>query len=234
MSQDAAQLRYAQGKLDDSVMNHFDHVTQRWKDEMDNSLLYATLFSAILTAFNIESYKLFQQSSGGGAEAVLLVGQQSGQHSGLHDRFIPAIINRAGSPESPLLSSSAVVLLNSLWFASLILSLASTSAVLLVKQWIYELTFGLSGNSRSIAQLRQLRLESVRKWRVETFIILIPLVLQLALILFFAGLLVLLWNLDTTVASTATGLTGAFFLFIIIITIIPTIHWDCGYRSPQA
>ncbi|KAI0763506.1 hypothetical protein BD413DRAFT_457966, partial [Trametes elegans] len=74
----------AQQKLDDIVMNHFDHVTTRSKDEMDKFLVYvssvlgtfivrsgfvtsyrqATLFSAILTAFNVESYKLFRESLG--------------------------------------------------------------------------------------------------------------------------------------------------------------------------
>ncbi|EIW54944.1 uncharacterized protein TRAVEDRAFT_85821, partial [Trametes versicolor FP-101664 SS1] len=50
----------AQEKLDKAVKEHFDDLAERWKSEMDTLLVYAGLFSGVLTAFNIESYKLLR------------------------------------------------------------------------------------------------------------------------------------------------------------------------------
>ncbi|KAI0631333.1 hypothetical protein C8Q77DRAFT_200537 [Trametes polyzona] len=50
----------AQTKLDKAVREHFEDLTERWKSEMDTLLVYAGLFSAVLTAFNVESYRLLR------------------------------------------------------------------------------------------------------------------------------------------------------------------------------
>ncbi|KAI0323690.1 hypothetical protein GY45DRAFT_1212321, partial [Cubamyces sp. BRFM 1775] len=50
----------AQGELDDAVKTLHDSSMERWKSELDTLLVYAGLFSAVLTAFNVESYRLLQ------------------------------------------------------------------------------------------------------------------------------------------------------------------------------
>ncbi|KAI0641542.1 hypothetical protein C8Q79DRAFT_930012 [Trametes meyenii] len=63
---------------------------------------------------------------------------------------------------------------------------------------------------------------------------LVPVLLQLALIIFLAGLTILLWNLHNVVAAVETAFVGTLFLFLITVTILPAYRWDCCYRSPQA
>ncbi|TBU39109.1 hypothetical protein BD309DRAFT_1053371 [Dichomitus squalens] len=66
-------------------------------------------------------------------------------------------------------------------------------------------------------------------------IVFIPsLLLHVAVVFFFTGLLILLWTLHPTVAVAASAFVGALVVFQLVVTILPTIRWDCCYRSPQA
>ncbi|KAI0763499.1 hypothetical protein BD413DRAFT_457378, partial [Trametes elegans] len=61
----------AQAALDDAVKTSHDELMERWKSELDTLLVYAGLFSAILTAFNVESYRLLTPDTMETAVAVL-------------------------------------------------------------------------------------------------------------------------------------------------------------------
>ncbi|EIW58206.1 uncharacterized protein TRAVEDRAFT_123741, partial [Trametes versicolor FP-101664 SS1] len=125
------------------------------------------------------------------------------------------------------------VWLNALWVAGLILSLASASVGIMVKQWLNEYSSGVSGSSRSVAQTRQYRLNHLRTWHVEDVVNTIPVLLQLALALYLSGLLILLWNLNNTVAVVASALVGLLAIFTAITTLIPLFNHRCSYRTPQ-
>ncbi len=199
--------------------------------------IQAGLFSAVLTAFNIESYKLLRPAPMDDTVAALKQLSQQLNSFSISHPFVNST-QRATSVDpaqrQPFLASPTIVSINTLWFSSLIFSLASASLALLVKQWLYEITSGISGNSREGAQLRQHRLDSLQTWRVHTIIKAIPLLLQIALILFLVGLVLLLWTLQDTVATVVTSFTGVLFLFLTAVTILPTFEWRCCYRSPQA
>ena len=98
----------------------------------------------------------------------------------------------------------SAVWLNTLWFSSLVCSLSSASIALLVKQWLQEARDGLSGTSRECARLRQHRLNGLVKWRIDIIVAALPILLQIALGTFFAGMLILLWTLNTTVAAVTS------------------------------
>ncbi|KAI0659739.1 hypothetical protein C8Q70DRAFT_914719 [Cubamyces menziesii] len=63
---------------------------------------------------------------------------------------------------------------------------------------------------------------------------LVPVLLQLALIIFLIGLVILLWNLHTIVAAVSSTFTGLLFVFLVVVTGLPSYRWDCCYRAPQA
>lgn len=104
----------------------------------------------------------------------------------------------------------------------------------MVKQWLAEYTTGISGSSPHIARIRQHRLNSLRRWRVAEIISVLPVLLQIALALFFSGVLVLLWHLNHTVAIVATILIGALFVVTLVTTVLPAFSCDCCYISPPA
>lgn len=194
----------------------------------DTPLPQAGLFSAVVTAFNIESYKLLQEDPD--ERTANLLGQISAQ-----------LAANAGTttPQSPAQSTafsvdSRSVRINILWFSSLVLSLVSASVGILTKQWLREYTRNAASSPRENARIRQLRQEGFVRWNVPFTIALLPILLQVAMALFFAGLLDLLWSLNTSVAGVITVIVTISLSFLVLTTIMPTFRGDCPYKSPQA
>ncbi|RDX45949.1 hypothetical protein OH76DRAFT_917327 [Lentinus brumalis] len=217
------------------VKTHSEEMIQRWNKEIDALLTYAGLFSAVLTAFNVESYQLLKPDSTDETTAILL--QISAQLGSLSVAS-PFINSTLPSYERAAISSPGTpryaVWLNALWFSSLICSLASASVGIMVKQWISEYSSGLSGNSPEIARLRQYRFNSLRKWHVPIIVAMLPLLLQTALFLFLVGVVLLLWSLNTSVAAVALILVGTLLVFTLLTVILPSVRDDCCYLSPQS
>ena len=192
------------------------------------------LFSAVLTAFNVQSYQLLTPPSATDPVIVALE-RISAQLSSFSVN--PPSVNSthpafAYHDPAPLPVPRYAVWLNALWFASLICSLSAASIGIMAKQWLNEYSAGLSGNSRQIARLRQLRLNGLRRWHVKEIVAALSVLLQVASALFFAGLLVLLWQLDDVVATVATVLVGLLIIFFLSTIILPSIVPGCAYLSP--
>ena len=194
------------------------------------------MFSAVLTAFNAQSYQLLQPEPTDAMTAVLQRISAQLDSFSVNGRFVNA--TQQSRPLDELQPSfrapPSAVWVNALWFSSLVCSLASASIALMVKQWLHELAIGVSGRERESARRRQYRLNGIAKWRIRTVVVVIPIVLQLALFLFLAGLVVLLWTLHVTVAAVASYLIAVLFIYQFSVTVLPSIQWDCCYLSPQA
>ncbi|KAI0653560.1 hypothetical protein C8Q70DRAFT_894364, partial [Cubamyces menziesii] len=163
----------------DTVKKYSDELVERWGKEIDTYLVYAGLFSAILTAFNVESYKLLQPDPGPDQSSAILqhISLQLGSLS-----FVQPFINSTHpafrSSGATLITSTAIprwaVSLNICWFTSLVLSLSSASVGILVKQWLNEFKSGLSVDSEHISKLRQYRLNNLERWHVGSIVNAIP------------------------------------------------------------
>ncbi|KAI0943599.1 hypothetical protein AcW1_002728 [Taiwanofungus camphoratus] len=216
-----------------ALREHDESMVQGWKEEIDTLLVFAGLFSAILTAFNIESYQSLQEDPMSSTNHVLL--QISSQltsfsvSSGFLNSTEPLL-----SPPPPFRPSSSAVRINVLWFSGLVCSLISTSLCIFVKQWLREYTSNTSSVSRESVRMRQHRYHGLVYWRVPEIIVCLPMLLQIALVLFFAGLLDLLWSLNTTVAGTVTVLIVLSMTFSVVTVILPSLYSDCPYKSPQS
>ncbi|TFK81537.1 hypothetical protein K466DRAFT_449987, partial [Polyporus arcularius HHB13444] len=160
-----------------SIVNKDSQVmVEGWITEIDALPTFAGLFAAALTALIVESYKLLLPSTEDPTAAILArISVQLGSLS-----VGPSFINSTqppydpGPPEEPLRPSLHVVALNCLWFISLVLSLATGTIGILVKQWLREFLFGLSGDSPSMARRRQYRLNSLTYWRVAFIVSALP------------------------------------------------------------
>ncbi|KAL1942604.1 hypothetical protein VTO73DRAFT_6206 [Trametes versicolor] len=218
------------------VQTYSDEMIKRWKEEIDTYLVFAGLFSAVLTTFNVQSYLLLQPATPDPSIAVLQqISLQLASFS-IHPPFVnstqPSSATRANANTPPPVPRWAVWL-NALWFSGLILSLSSASVGIMVKQWLNEYNSGTSGTSRPVARVRQYRLNNLRTWRVEDIIGTIPILLQLALALFLAGMLILLWTLHETVAAIASTLVGLLAVFTVVTTLLPLVNHKCSYLTPQ-
>ncbi|EJF63466.1 hypothetical protein DICSQDRAFT_168357 [Dichomitus squalens LYAD-421 SS1] len=216
------------------LAQHSDEMVQRWKSEIDMLLVFAGLFSAVLTAFNVQSYLLLQPDEQGEMLATLVA--MSSQINGYtySPPFLNATVKVPPGGNKPFTPPSYAIWLNSLWFSALICTLSASSVAITVRQWLHQYSSGLTGTSREVARLRQYRYENLTKWRVATIVTILPALLQLALILFLAGLLVLLWNIHPKVALVASVLVAMLLSFNVAVTVLPAFRADCSYQSPNA
>ncbi|KAI0716569.1 hypothetical protein C8Q76DRAFT_724895 [Earliella scabrosa] len=218
------------------VRTHYDELVSRWKEELDTLLVYAGLFSAVLTAFNVQSYQLLQP---GPADPTVLALQQISAQLNSFTIGMPFVnsthtIHTNATIQPQFDAPLSAVWINALWFSSLVFSLASASLTLIVKQWLQQAITGLSGSSRDSARLRQYRLNGLLRWRVGAIVVALPIILQVALVLFLVGMIVLLWTLHDIVATVTSCLVAILFAFLIVVTVMPSFSGDCCYRSPQA
>ncbi|KAI0698842.1 hypothetical protein C8Q76DRAFT_685390 [Earliella scabrosa] len=215
------------------VKTYSDELVERWNKEIDTLLVYAGLFSAVLTAFNVQSYTLLAPDPQDRLlDALQQISAQLGSFS-VNPSFVNSTVPAVSqTPVPPPRAPRSAVWLNTLWFSSLIFSLSAASIGIMVKQWLNEYSAGLSGSSRQTARLRQQRLNSLIEWRVGWIVAILPILLQIALVLFFSGLLVLLWGLNDVVAGVASALIGTLSMITASTVLLPSFTSNCCYISP--
>ncbi|KAJ7659048.1 hypothetical protein DFH06DRAFT_1194943 [Mycena polygramma] len=200
------------------------------RGDMDTLLVFASLFSAVVTAFVIQSYPGLSGTSSADTSAALL------QHLLLHAQSGSAIIDATESTSSAASTSS--VWINALWFSSLVVSLNTVLGAILAKQWLseYELaTCSITTTSpREQVALRQLAFDSLGRWKVTTIINYLPVQLICALFLFFAGLVYLVWTLSAPVAIITSVLVAISTVFFLATTLLPSFFELCAFCSPQS
>ncbi|KAF5392266.1 hypothetical protein D9757_001572 [Collybiopsis confluens] len=216
-----------------------------WKEEVDTLLVFAGLFSAVVTAFTVQSYQLLGPGNDSIGTTTLLLLRISQQ---LNSSNVPPADM---SDVLPAGGSWGPIRVNVLWFLSLSLSLSSALIGILCKQWIREAQRDISSHIDAF-RLGQLRDESLEKWGVSDILFSIPILLEIGLILFFAGLLDFLWSLNSVVAGIISGYIGLVILFIFCVTFAPALYtlnylqrlssgmttrvplFPCSWKSPQS
>lgn len=189
----------------------------------------------MLTAFVIESYQQLQADNAKGT--ALLLARISLQlesftlSPGFVNSSVPALVLPTQfSPES------SALWINVLWFLSLLFSLAAALFGILAKQWLREYLkwYSTVSSPRENVLVRQIRYEAWNEWNVAASISSIPALLELSLILFVCGLVILLWTLDHVVAIVFTIATAVFLVIISSFTLLPAFFKRCPYKSPTA
>ncbi|KZT04555.1 uncharacterized protein LAESUDRAFT_761111 [Laetiporus sulphureus 93-53] len=199
---------------------------QARNSDLESLLLFATLFSAVLTAFVIESYKKLQTHPG--AETVEVLRQ-----------ILAAIQNNSGAIDTtPSLSASRVfkptpsaLRVNGFWFASLVISVSTAFLAILAKQWLLGVTESLSPDLEMRARQHQHRLGNMEKWKMSVVLAVIPVLLHLSLLLFFAGLIDFLWSINFSIAIVSAGLAGVTVLFYFATHLTSIIWLSSPYRT---
>ena len=191
----------------------------------------------MLTAFIIASLVLLQPDNS--QTTVQLLSLVAIQNGGAPSR-VQAFLNETAEmlPESTNFQiPTAVSTINTLWFLSLVLSLAAALFGILAKQWCREYLrwHSVTTPPRENVLVRQLRYEAWQEWHVPSFIAAVPALLEVALIFFLVGLFLFVPMYSdrtfTGVISTANGSTLAGF---VVLTILPTIYRRCPFQSPTS
>ncbi|KAJ7478606.1 hypothetical protein B0H11DRAFT_1279160 [Mycena galericulata] len=202
-------------------------LVESWRGDMDGMLIFAGLFSASLTAFIIESYKTLTPDSGDTTAALLAqISKQLAASASGTSFEVPA-------PAVFVIPVTSVIC-NTLWFISLGLSLACAMIATLVEQWARDFVQKAEMRPSPVIRARifSYLYYGLKRFNMHVLVDLVPLLLHMSLVLFFAGLVAFLLPINHTVMAVAAALLCILVAVYCILTILPLVYFDCPYRTP--
>ncbi|KAJ7853695.1 hypothetical protein B0H14DRAFT_781278 [Mycena olivaceomarginata] len=202
-------------------------LVEGWKADMEGMLIFSGLFSASLTAFLIESYKILQPDSG--HLTVAAITQVSHQLAAIASNT--TFVLQSPPAFNP---TTASLWCNALWFVSLSLSLTCALLATLVEQWAREF---LHKTEIRPSPVRRARIFSflyfgLKKFRMHTIVDVIPFLLHASLLLFFAGLIAFLLPVNYLMMNLMCIILATVLLLYLVLTVLPVIYLNCPYRTP--
>ncbi|PBK62945.1 hypothetical protein ARMSODRAFT_895235, partial [Armillaria solidipes] len=179
---------------EDESKNHDSNMVEQFRDSVNLLLVSAGLFSAVVTAFVVQSSQNLRPDYAA-MSASLLYELVLIQRAATANGSSANVITSPLEPSIAFVPATADVWVNGLWFTSLFLSLTTALVAVLVKQWLHHYVVLPSGTPRDRSLIRQFRYAGFRKWHVQVIIGLLPVVIHLALTIFLVGLVVFLYPL---------------------------------------
>ncbi|KAK7012762.1 hypothetical protein R3P38DRAFT_2722947 [Favolaschia claudopus] len=203
-------------------------LVESWKSDMDGLLIFAGLFSAILSAFLVESYKTLNADPG---DATVQLLTQISRQLATSEPANRSVFTPSSTPFS---AGTPALICNSLWFISLTLSLSCAMLATLVQQWSREFLHRAEMRSAPVVRARifSYLYYGLKRFRMHTVVELIPLLIHTSLFLFLCGLIAFLIpvNLLMTIIPAINLLLIA--IVYSAFTLLPLGYPDCPYRTP--
>ncbi|KAK0224980.1 hypothetical protein EDD85DRAFT_777702, partial [Armillaria nabsnona] len=176
---------------EDESRIHDANMVEESRDNVDVLLVFAGLFSAVVTTFVVQTSQNLQQDYAA-ISASLLYESVLVQRAIANGSPVNAIAPSPLNPTIPFVPATTDVWVNGLWFTSLFLSLTTALVAVLVKQWLHHYVALPSGTPRDRSFTRQFRYAGFQKWHVQVIIGLLPVLMHLALAIFLIGLVIFL------------------------------------------
>ncbi|KAF8650332.1 hypothetical protein AX16_005294 [Volvariella volvacea WC 439] len=232
-------------RLYKEVEKHDNEMCQAWNEEIQNLLIFSSLFAATVTAFTIESYQWLESDpTETTAKMTMQISLQLANLSNpLGYTGNSALSSLLFNPEP---RKPYAVIVNILWFLSLSISLSTVLVGILCLQWIREYQRDAHHlTAMEALLLRQHRYVGLTGWKVPQIISVLPVLLQLSVLLFFVGLYHFLWELDHIVAAAIMPVMCIVTLVLFGTALAPIVQRtfndgsvlprvQCPYISPQA
>ncbi|CAE6405181.1 unnamed protein product [Rhizoctonia solani] len=144
-----------------------------WNSSLDVTLIFAALFTAICTAFVVESSKSLKEDPPERSAArldqithILLV---------IANVSSPSQLNTTQIIDPDPFSPRPIDLcVNALWFFALILSAAVSLIAMLAKEWCQSFMSGRIGDPWSQTKRRQQRWKGIERWKMEQVVMFLP------------------------------------------------------------
>ncbi|KAN0131605.1 hypothetical protein V8E53_010447 [Lactarius tabidus] len=204
-------------------------MAENWKADAEGILIFTGLFSAAVSSLisvSIQDIRPNPQDTSNFYLANIYQAAADPNHSNTSSSL----------PSSPPKFSppNYAVWVNSLWFLSLVISLSCALLATLLQQWArryLRVTQPRCGPEKR-ARIRAFFSEGVEKslllWAVET----LPALLHISLFLFFAGLVVFLFNIELTMFSLVLSWVSICAALYGCITVMPIFFHDSPYNTP--
>ncbi|KAK7019579.1 hypothetical protein R3P38DRAFT_2632155 [Favolaschia claudopus] len=198
---------------------------------MEGMLIFAGLFSAVLTAFLVESYKTLNRDPEDLTVLLLTrISEQIVASANGSASAIPLPLKFENDPGP----TRAAFACNALWFLSLGLSLSCALIATLVEQWAREFLHRTDIHSAPIIRARVFSFlyYGLRRFNMHAIVDVIPLLLHLALLLFFSGLVAFLIPVNIAIAIIAAAMLFVLATAYSALTVFPLRYLDSPYRTP--
>ncbi|CAE6364225.1 unnamed protein product [Rhizoctonia solani] len=177
-----------------------------WNKSLDVILVFAALFSAISTAFLIESsQKLQEDPADVTAQTLLAISQALSVLVNTTRTTVEPPSSDTGNTFSP---SRIMVAVNTLWYLSLSLSVATSLLAMLAKDWCHSFMAGRTGHPYDQTVRRQQKWMLIEKWKMQELIMVLPSLIHLSVLLFAIGLCIYVWELNKSAAWPVICVTG--------------------------
>ncbi|KZP12371.1 hypothetical protein FIBSPDRAFT_985086, partial [Athelia psychrophila] len=192
---------------------------------MDAILIFAGLFSAVVTTFIIEGYGNLMPDPN--ATTVALLQQISQQLAGNAVQNATLALGLFGP-------ASSALRVNAFWILSLCLALTCALAATLVQQWArhYMQAVQRRPAPHSQARMRVYLFDGMKKFKMSAVVEGIPTLLHASVFLFFAGLVDFLYQINLRIAVVALSIVAACGGLYVLITILPILHRQSPFRTP--
>lgn len=203
-----------------------------WRDTLDVLLVFAGLFSGVVTTLVVQSSTGLQPDYAQISVSLMaeLLAVQRAWASGLPIDQVP----RSQIALDAVSASALDYWCNGFWYFSLSLSLSAALMAVLVKQWLQAYTSNVSGTPKHQALIRQYRLIGIERWNVPLIVSLLPMLLHLSVLLFFVGLALYIFTLDTAIAVVIVLIAVTIYSLYLASIILPTLDPQCPYKTPMS
>ncbi|SJL04739.1 uncharacterized protein ARMOST_08109 [Armillaria ostoyae] len=216
---------------EDESRNHDANMVEESRDNVDVLLVFAGLFSAVVTTLVVQTSQSLQPDYAA-MSASLLYESILVQRAVANGSPVNAISPSPLNPTIAFVPTTTDVWVNGLWFTSLFLSLTTALVAVLVKQWLHHYVSLPSGTPRDRSFTRQFRYAGFQKWHVQVIIGLLPVLMHLALAIFLSGLVIFLHPLRAALSWIICAGTAVVYAAYVLAAILPIIFPQCPYRTP--
>ena len=193
---------------------------------LDFDDLQAGLFAAVLSAFLLATMPMLQRNN---AELTVDVLVQISKQLG----NLSAASNQPFPPKEFAAEGTAVIV-NGLFFTSLSLILFAAFLSMLIRGWLREFDRGLRAITIPDIQAkeREQRLQGLERYHITALVALLPVLVQLSLVLFCAGLVLFLQPIHSLIAYASLSVFSVPLLIYVISSIISFIDPFSPFSSP--
>ncbi|KAL1724987.1 hypothetical protein EV714DRAFT_222168 [Schizophyllum commune] len=209
-----------EGRANDGAM------LQRFRDHLDVDLVFAGLFSAVLTTFVAQTSQT--PSDTGDTTIALLLEIIAIQRAWADNPRVNDVASFSLPPPSP----SPSPWINRCWFLSLIFSLLAAFGAVVVRQWLQEYESDITGPPKRRALVRHYRRVGLENYKVHLIVPILPMLLHVSLLLFFIGLTLYVRQSDRSMSNGIIALTAMIYLVYLGTNLMPVFRPQCPYRSP--
>ncbi|KAI0290963.1 hypothetical protein BC826DRAFT_955940 [Russula brevipes] len=217
-------------KLYESAADKHDtELAGTWRGQTDAMLIFTGLFSAVVSAFIIETYKMLLPDNSDTIVVLLTQLVAQSQPNGGTSSTIPS----AGPAQAAFKPSAIAIRINILMFLSFFLSLTCALMSTLIQQWAREyLQYSqLSAPPQKRARVRAYLFQGLTKFQMRKMVESIPVLLHISVFLFFFALSEFLRTVDHTVGLTALCCVIVLLSAYLILSVLPLVVSSAPYQT---